>query len=419
MTNETANSPTSDLGPPTSGVWAYRFMCAAAFGAAFSLPVGRTMIGLGLIVLIVDRIRSRRLPAFPLTAWAWLAFFVVAVVASARGVSPAHSFQRLDKLLWFLAIPVTATVANDWQRIRGILTGFAIGVGVLTLEIVAWRPVAARSAVKETVAAGGEADYIWEITNLGSMTDGQVMMLGIVALAGLIAYAASEGALTLRRRVAGTVGLALFAAALVVNLKRGSWICAFVVIGVFTATRMKLRHIAILSVAAVCVLLLPPVWGRFSDLRNELDLSRGGRVVMWTRIAPPLIKEHPLGIGYRALTSEMMQDVARKEGVHVETGRDHLHSNPVQVLVAMGWLGLAVYLVWMGIGFSAAARGLWRAPPGSGERTLAPTLVLMLTGLFLNGLVEYNFADGELVILYGVILGIVGGRCFTREAGPS
>jgi len=396
-------------------LWAYRFMCAAVFGAAFSLPLGRTTMGLGLIVLIVDRIRSRRLPAFPLTAWAWLVFFVVAVVASAQGVDPSRSFQRLDKLLWFLAIPVAATVVNDWRRIRGILAAFAAGVGVLMLEIVVWRPVAAWFDFQKMAEAGEPARYYWSLMHAGSMTDGQVMMLGVIALAGLIASAASEGTLTLRRRIAGAVGVALFVAALLVNLKRGSWICAFVVMGIFVATRMKLRHIAILGVAVVCVLFLPTVGERFSELRDELDLSRGGRVVMWTRIAPPLTKAHPLGIGYRALTSQMMQDVARKEGVHVETGRDHLHSNPVQILVAVGWLGLAVYLVWMGVGFAGAARGVWRAPPGSSERTLALTLLLMLAGLFLNGLIEYNFADGELVILYGVMLGIVGGRCFSHE----
>lgn len=400
-------------------LWAYRFMCAAAFGAAFSLPLGRTMVGFALIALIGDRIRSRRLPAFPLTAWAWLAFFGVAAVASAKGVNPSHSFQRLDKLLWFLAIPITATVAHDWQRVRGLLTAFAAGVGVLALEVLVWRPVAARFAVQKIVEAGEEADYLWELTNLGSMTDGQALMLGIVALAGLIVSASAVGGRTLRRRLVEGVGLALFAAALIVNLKRGSWICTFAVMGVFAATRMKLRYVAILGVVAVGVLLLPPVWGRFSDLRNELNTTRGGRIVMWTRIAPPLIKEHPLGIGYRALTSEMMQDVAREQGVHVEPGRNHLHSNPVQVLVSTGWLGLAVYLFWMGVGFAGAGRGLWRAPPGSAERTLALSLLLMLAGLCLNGLVEYNFADGELVILYGVVLGTVGGRCFTCGVGEA
>ncbi len=398
-------------------VWAFRLLCAAAFGVAFSLPLGRVMVGLSLIVLVTDCVKRRRMPAFPPVAWGWLAFLAVAVLASVLGVNPSRSFGKLDKLLWFLAIPISATLVQDRTRVRGVLTAFAAGVGVLALEILIWRPVAAWLAVREVVAAGGEADYLWEITDLGSMTDGQVLMLGIVALAGLIISLGAVGDRSLRRRLIEGVGLALFVAALIVNLKRGSWICTFAVMGVFAATRMKLRYLVILAVVAMGVLLLPPVWGRFSDLRNELDGSRGGRVVMWTRIAPPLIKAHPLGIGYRALTSEMMQDVAREQGIHVETGRNHLHSNPVQVLVAMGWLGLAVYLVWMGVGFTSAGRGALRSPPGSAERTLALSLLLMLAGLFLNGLVEYNFADGELVILYGLILGTAGGRCFTIGTG--
>jgi O-antigen ligase len=156
--------------------------------------------------------------------------------------------------------------------------------------------------------------------------------------------------------------------------------------------------------------LLPPVWGRFSTLRQEFDTSRGGRIVMWTRIAPPLVKAHPFGIGYRALTEELMLEVAAKEGIHVEGGRNHLHSNPVQVLVALGWLGLAVYLVWMAGGIVSATRLIRALPRGSPERSMALALLLMLGGLFLNGLVEYNLSDGELVIFYGVILGMMGSR---------
>ena len=35
-------------------------------------------------------------------------------------------------------------------------------------------------------------------------------------------------------------------------------------------------------------------------------------------------------------------------------------------------------------------------------------VVVVVTGLILNGLVEYNFADGELVITYWILLGIAG-----------
>ena len=401
-TGQVSISPT-EAEPSALERWAFRLLCGSAFGVAFSLPLGRIMIGLSFLLLVVDCVKRRRMPAFPPVAWGWLAFLAVAVFASATGVNPERSFGKLDKLFWFVGIPVAATLVRDWARVRTVLTAFVAGTTVLAIEILVWRPFAAWQALQKAVSAGEPGDYLWEITDLGSMTDGQVLMIAVVALVGLI-----NSGRVIRRRGMDWAWLVVLVTALVVNLKRGSWICAAAVLGLFAATRMKLRSIAILGVAVVAVLFLPPVWERFSDLRNEFDASRGGRMVMWTRLAPPLVRTHPLGIGYRALTSELMQDVAREQGVHVEPGRDHLHSNPVQLLVATGWLGLAVYVLWMGIGLAAVGGHIRRAPSHSSERTVALCLMLMLLGLILNGLVEYNFADGELVITYGILLGIAG-----------
>jgi hypothetical protein len=388
--------------------WAFGLLFAGLFSVAFSLPLGRTLVGISFILLVTDCIRLRYLPRFPCVAWCWFAFFVIALLASAFGVNPARSFGKIDKLLWFLAIPLTASLVQDWQRLRSLLWAIAAGCGVLSLEILTVRPLAAWLAMREAVTAGEVGDYVWELTDLGSMTDGQTLMVGIVAMIGLLASRSVTQKASKKATLWSYALLLVLVLAVIINLKRGSWICTFGIVGIFVASRLKVRHLAMLAVVAVGILLLPPVWGRFSALRQELDASRGGRIVMWTRIAPPLVKAHPFGIGYRALTEAIMLEVAAEEGIHVERGRNHLHSNPVQVLVALGWLGLAVYLVWMAGGIVSGVRLLKTAPRGSPERTMALALLLMLSGLLLNGLVEYNLSDGELVILYGVLLGVLG-----------
>jgi len=395
--------------------WAFRLLCAAVFSVAFSLPLGRTMIGLSVAVLTIDCVRQRRYPVFPFVAWCWVAFVAAAFVASAFGVSPARCFSKMEKLLWFIAIPLAATLTVDRRRVGTVLRAFVAGTGVLALQVLVWRPIAAGFAVRGAIAAGMASDYLWEITDLGSMTDGQTLMLGIVALAGLIAGRGLERGGSRKRRVVDGVLLLALVLALIVNLKRGSWICTFGVMSLFVFARLRVRYLLLLAAVAIGVFLLPPVWSRFSDLRQEFDVSRGGRIVMWTRIVPNLVKAHPFGIGYRALTSEMMQEVARVEGVHVEPGRNHVHSNPLQVLVSTGWLGLVVYLVWMGAGLMNGVRRIRQAPPGSSERALAWSLLLMLSGLILNGLVEYNLGDGELVVLYAVVLGMMGGQSPTAS----
>ena len=126
---------------------------------------------------------------------------------------------------------------------------------------------------------------------------------------------------------------------------------------------------------------------------------------MWTQVTPALFREHPwLGIGYRSLTNEMMRKVAPE----VERNRDHLHSNLCEVLVETGLIGLGLYLLWMGAALWDAARYAWRSRRGGivTDRALSLALVLMFLGLLGNGLVEYNFADAEIVLAYGLVMGL-------------
>ncbi|MBT3192404.1 MAG: O-antigen ligase family protein [Verrucomicrobia bacterium] len=392
---------------------AFFLLCVAAFGTAFSLPLGRAAAVLSLLLLVVDCIRSRRRLAFPPVAWGWVAFFAVAVLASAFGVDPARSFGKLDKLLWFLVIPLSATLVRTREREAHLMRAFAAGAGLLAFEIVVCRPLQVWFAIRD---AEGGGDAFRMIRDLGSMTDGQMLMLGILALVGVIASTWRAGGVGRGHRVAEGALLVLLLLGLVINLKRGSWICTLAVVGLFFVSRLKIRYLLLLGVFAAGMLLLPPVWSRFSDLRHEFDTTRGGRATMWTRIAPPLVKAHPFGMGYRALTETRMQELARQQHIHVELDRDHLHSNPVQILVSLGWIGLGVYVLWMAGGLAGGLRRVASAPRGSPGRAILLSQLLMLTGLILNGLVEYNFGDGELVLLYAVLLGIVGVRA---ETDPS
>ena len=126
---------------------------------------------------------------------------------------------------------------------------------------------------------------------------------------------------------------------------------------------------------------------------------------MWFKIAPALIKEHPAGIGFGCLTNEKMKQVFRR----VEPHRNHLHANWAQVLVEMGWVGFALYLVWMvkillnNIGWVRCS-----SEATEEERGVAWVALALLVGLLLNGLVEYNFGDTEMLFIYAFIIGLTG-----------
>jgi O-antigen ligase len=92
------------------------------------------------------------------------------------------------------------------------------------------------------------------------------------------------------------------------------------------------------------MLAVPSMRHRIGSLSGEIDADKGGRMTMWLKVAPAIHKEYPwLGIGWRALTNEMMVSVAP----NVERNRNHLHSNIAEILVETGIIGFTIYVIWM------------------------------------------------------------------------
>ena len=171
------------------------------------------------------------------------------------------------------------------------------------------------------------------------------------------------------------------------------------------------------ALACACLLLLvPQVQKRIGQLREEPTEHRGGRFVLWTQVAPAALMDNPYGIGWRATTHEDLL----KYSPHVQPGLDHLHNNILQVALETGWLGLAVWLVWMGLTLCIIiANYKWeksRGPPG----WLSYGNFGAFSGLMINGLVENNFGDSEILLLFCWLMGIsavirLGSKAHRRE----
>ena len=374
--------------------FAYACLVASAFAAAFSLPVARGFLVLSTIALTVECVRNRRRLRMPPVAWAALVFIAIAVVATVQGVHPELGVPRLRKLIWFAAIPVAATLVSSPSRLQHMLISFAFGTAVLAFHIFTTVPIQALAKFR----AHASPDFGAALIDSGSMTDAQRLLLGILVTLGLVTLSRRER----RHTTWWWLLLAIQGLALVMMFKRGSWICVVVLGVTFVASKMNWRYLLVFLIVPLLT-LSPQVRNRFSAIRNELSSDRGGRLTMWLKVTPGLVRKYPWGIGYRSLTNEMMREVAPE----VEPQRDHLHSNVCQILVATGWLGLASYLLWMAMALLDGVRFAWltrRGPPTQG--ILSMVLLLMLTGLLANGLVEYNFGDSEIVLIYGILMGI-------------
>ncbi|MDD5706515.1 MAG: O-antigen ligase family protein [Kiritimatiellae bacterium] len=394
--------------------WCYAALLASACCMGFSVPAGRLLLAAATVLLIVAAARGRRPIRMPLSGWLWLVFAGLAVVITLNGVNPAKGLNRLDKLAWFAGIPVAASIVDSRERLWQTLRALLLGLGVLAVRVCVRNVIVAQAVAGHSLTSPPHVSFGQALIDQGTLIDGQRLMLGLIGAVALTLGAqahARMGArrlrLTLERDAQPAGGLTVspwalligaLALAELVALKRGSWFCTLALLGLLLARRLPWRYLlAGALLLAALALGVSPVRQRLALLRTELSSKYGGRVTMWTQIAPQLMREHPWGIGFRSLTNDMMRDAARKVGCRrLERNRDHLHSNPVEMAVSLGWLGLAFYLVWMAVVLrDAAATGAAPRP-----------LLWMVAAILLNGLVEYNFADAEIVIILGLLGGL-------------
>lgn len=374
--------------------WAFGCLLGTVGGIVFSIALGQVMAGLCFLFFLAAVFRGEARWRMPVAAWLGFAFVVVAVAGSWRMGGVEGLWGRCGKLLWFLLLPVSASLVTSSRRVMQVVWAFLGGGALLALRDLILHPVrAARKPVP---------DFLTSLIDKGSMTDGQMLMLAVVVCT-VVALVFMRNGRPVPRWVWWMLALQILG--LLVNFKRGSWFCAVLLVGALLATHLRWRGIILAAVVVAGVAALPPVWHRLGGLKEELSRP-DGRLAMWTRVTPALVREHPAGIGYGRLDNRMMKEA----WPGIEPDRNHLHANWAQVLVETGWAGLALYLAWMGWGLVRAA---WRAVRVSAsgvplDKVVAPVLLLVLAGLNLNGLVEYNFGDTELMFIYAIWLGVGG-----------
>jgi hypothetical protein len=387
--------PIRSLRGYTLDQWAFGCLLATVFSIAFSIALGQVFAGLTFLLFLTGLFKGRISGRLPAVVWFAAAFTAVAVATSWRGGGAHGLWGRTGKLLWFMLIPVTASLACRPDRASKVIWAFLLGCVTLALKDLIGNPIRAWQ--------NPVPDYLTALIDKGSMTDGQMLMLGLVVGVLMVLVPLKEERRPSRWMVALLVTLG---AGLLIGFKRGSWFCAILLVGLILLKNFRWRAWLLLVLITAAFFSLPPVQTRMGQLKREWNRDGGGRLTMWSRVAPFLIQKRPEGVGYGCLTNRMMRYACR----YAEPNRNHLHANWAQVLVETGWLGLALYLLWMGKALADSVRWVRLTREGPfPEKTVSVAALLMLGGLFLNGLVEYNFGDTELMFIYAILMGLAGG----------
>ena len=414
---------TSQLADPLEK-WLYGLFLAGVSGIAFSIAVGQTFFGLSLLALILIYVRGRVHVQFPILLVPALLFGVIAGTTAyygigediaADGTSTPIGIKPAKELLWLLVMVISATVITSTDRLRSVMHAFSAGCGILSLDIVIGNPIRAWYLYKSEGPGShnpqGVPEFYQSLLHQGSMTDGQMLMLGLLVAFGLFILARKEQTVSIGWALLFLLELTAF----VINYKRGSWICAVMIIGLFMLLKTNWRYILGLLTLLGALSLVPAVQTRVLDLKTELSQpDKGGRIYMWQVVYPEMIKTYPQGVGYGHITPELMAAAGPK----VEANRNHLHSNPLTIRAETGKIGLFTYAAFMIWGVALSWAMYLRARTQSYAREICSLLLtLMLLGLIANGMVEYNYGDSEILLIYGIIFGIVGSRVPLSDAG--
>ncbi len=194
-------------------------------------------------------------------------------------------------------------------------------------------------------------------------------------------------------------------AGIILHFKRGVWL-AFLVSFVLLAGLKRKWSMVLVAVSFVCVLLLlPQTRERIHLLKEVTTVETGGRWVLWTQVAPQMLKDHPGGVGFCGIKHEDFLNYSP----HIQPGLEHLHSNVLQIALEVGRIGLCIWLYWMSKVLWVAFKNYVKDYQQKGRVVwLITACFVAFSSLLLNGLVEYNFGDSEILMVISFLMGMIG-----------
>lgn len=383
--------------------WSKAALPVCVLGFSFFLPItigvaeGLAFLSVLMAALLIAGREADLPPSGGVLPAAGL-FVVWAALSLAWSAHPEMGAGRLHRLLLpgiLVAIPVggrcwAAQGRGPW--VGAILAAFLIGAG--------GKGVSEWFRISQWVSRGNE------LFHAGTMRDPQMFFAALcVALALLLSSSRRAW------RPFLTVLVLVFLSGLLLHGKRGAWLATGVAVAVVLCGMKRARWVVVEVAAIGLMLAVPLVRERLAAMASLADVGQGGRMALWTEAAPPLLSAFPWGVGWCAVTHASL---AEHTSV-LQANLDHLHSTPLQVALEVGWLGLILWLVWMVL----AVCGMVRNLEGEGEalgRVVGVGILAAFVGLLVNGLVEYNFGDTEILMLYCFLM---GAAIALREGGPA
>ena len=331
-----------------------------------------------------------------------LMFVAYVLILSLSGLQPEGSYGKVYRFLAFgvvYAIPqLIVGRADSGLRTTQVIVAYLVGVAILGLMDAVRIPMELRQGVS--------------LFDTGNMRDPQFYMAAILLAVTAGVFSSSS---VLERK--GWLILPLYLAGLLFQFKRGAWIATVMCLTAISCFKKKWSIIVAMCAVTGMALLLPATRERVGQLQEVVELKTGGRYALWTEVAPSIVKDYPWGVGFKRSNYELLHHYTE----HIQPGLDHLHNNVLQLQVELGWGGLLLW-IWIQVSIvslllNTVARARRKEQPGLCNT--ASALLAAFIALHLNGMVEYNFGDTEILLLYTWIMGLAVAVHWQSEGGSA
>ena len=352
----------------------------------FKLQVGQGLFfSLAAIVWLIVAIQDRRRPETPAFFLPLMVYAALTLVSSAFSSDPLKSFIDSKQLLMFLMVPIVARFARGRRATQTMDVIIAMGAAGALVGIVQFAMLGRNDLDHRPMG----------LLNHWMTYSGVLMLVTCAAVARLI--------LSPSRSAWPLVAVPALLVALVVTNTRNAWIGAFLGASTLLAIR-NWKLIIVAPILAGVVFLAAPgqVQKRVNSMFNPTELGAIDRRVMW-KIGADMIKDHPLfGVGPEMMTHAdadgltVYEKYRQKYPEAVNKVNPHLHNVPIQIAAERGLPALAAWLWFMAV----AAIGLWRQVKARVAPAVAGAGLAAVVALLAAGMLEYNFGDTEVLMLF-------------------
>lgn len=251
---------------------------------------------------------------------------------------------------------------------------------------------------RDTRAAGFYGHYI---------TYAEVLQLFLSLALGLLIFV--PGGFFSRNRVLLAAAIAALCVALFLTVTRASWaaflVSAAVMILIGASKRTLLICIACmvpLALAGVFYLQQKRNVG-FADMKDD---SATWRLMVWREGLDVLVsnpRHLAVGIGMDSIKSHW-QDWHMFDDGRQPIG--HMHSTPLQLAFERGVPTLLIWIVWIFIYLKMLWRGVRREDLEWPEQGILLGSFGGTVGFLVSGLVQYNWGDSEVVMIFYLLMGL-------------